>query len=61
MVKLFAMKKNFFHLIFPRVDISVNTPGKKVLAYLCLKLLFNQLSAGILAHGFCVMHQREMK
>jgi hypothetical protein len=29
--------------------------------YLCLKVLFNQFAAGILAHVIYVMHQREMK
>jgi hypothetical protein len=52
---------NVFHLIFSSVDISVNKPSKKVLVYLCLKVLFNQLPAGILAHDAYVIHQREIK
>jgi hypothetical protein len=56
------MKMNVVHLIVSRVDINVYKPSKKkVLVYLCLKVLFKHLPAGILAHGVYVMHQREMK
>jgi hypothetical protein len=41
--------------------VSTSPVKKKDLVYLCLKVLFNQFPAGILAHGVCVMHQREMK
>jgi len=41
--------------------VSTSPVKKKNLVYLCLKVLFNQLPAGILAHAVYVMHQREMK